>query len=166
EGITTNGGAITVFKYVGHFNGQGINDVNNFAYDTPAVFISFDLIEWIHTKHDTPEVDVSRAQSGRIRFSLHYFFHDLRTDTDSFTDHLQTIDYVYHSILGLRSDSSVLGKISSMRRVSEVDDNDNNNLREWISTYETAVEETGITPGRIDAAPVVVELTVDLPPKP
>lgn len=149
-----------IFKYVGHYNGQELQNPNNFAYKTPAVFIGLNRINWTHTKHDTPENDQTREQDGMIQFSLHYFLHDLRTDSDSFTDHLEIIDLSYQSLIGLRSGSDIKGKISSLRRIREFDDSNNNNLRNWIAFYETRLQEPGVKAGKVDAQPVELVLNI------
>lgn len=143
----------TLFKYVGHYNGQDADLQNNFAYRTPAAFIGFTQINWIVTKHQTPESNINREQDGLIEFAIHYFIHDLQTDTDSFLNHLSIIDLSYRHLIGLRSDSSILGKVSSLRRVREIDQPTNNNLRHWISYYSTRLQETGENDNLVNAQP-------------
>jgi len=150
-----------LFKYVGHYNSQETENVNNFAYDTPAAFIGLNKIEWIHTKHETPEHNLNREQDGICQLSIHFFLYDLRTDTASYEDNLILIDLCYQALIGLRSTDNINGKISSLRRIREFDDLNNNNLRQWISFYETRLQEPSIEAGKIDAQPVEFIINVE-----
>ncbi len=143
-----------VFQFVGHYNGQEADAENNFAYSTPAAFIGFTNINWVHTKFDTPEKNINREQDGLIEFAVHYFFYDLQTDTDSFEDHLNWINLAYRNLIGLRSTELINGKVSTLRRIREIDQPTNNNLRHWISFYATRLQETGDDNILTDAQPI------------
>lgn len=147
-----------VFKYIGHYNSQDLENDNNFAFDTPAAFISLSQIDWMHTKHDAPAVDATREQDGITQIAIHYFLHDLRTDSDSYIDHLEIIDLAYRALIGLRSGESINGKISSLKRIKELDEVNNNNLWHWVTIYQTRLQEAGGTAGKVDAQPITFEI--------
>ncbi|MCK4909850.1 MAG: hypothetical protein KAS70_08120, partial [Planctomycetes bacterium] len=151
-----------LFKHVGHYNSPETENDNNFAYRTPAAFISIDRVDWTATKFDHPGQDLSREQDGLATFTIHIFLHDLRTDTDSYPEHLTTINRVYRALIGLRSPSTVEGKYSSFRRVREVDDIIFSNLRHWKQTYESFVQEAPISAERVDASPATLEVTIEV----
>ena len=151
-----------LFKFVGHYNSPETATDNNFAYRTPAAFISIDRVDWTATKFDHPGQDLSREQDGLATVTIHIFIHDLRTDTDSYPEHLATINRVYRALIGLRSPSTVEGKYSSFRRVREVDDIIFSNLRHWKQTYESFVQEAPISAERVDASPATLEVTIEV----
>lgn len=155
-----------LFKFVGHYNTPEQQNVNNFAYRTPAAFISLDRVDWAVTKFDHPGQNLSRQQDGLATFTIHIFVHDLRTDTDSFTEHLVIVNKVYRALIGLRSPASVEGKYSSVRRIREQDDLEFENLRHWKQTYESFVQEAPISQDKVDASPATLEYTIVVDPTP
>lgn len=155
-----------VFKYVGHYNGQDLENPNKFSFATPAVFIELRRVDWVHTKHRTTDSNLYIEQDGIIIVAIHYFIHDLRTDTDSYIQHLNLIDTFYRALIGLRSIETEYGKVSSLRRISEVDDINNNNLRHWVTEYETRVQETASNLGLSDAQPITININDYVQPRP
>jgi hypothetical protein len=153
-------GSDPLFKFVGHYNTPEEKNENEFAYRTPAAFISLDRVAWIDTLWDHPGQDLSRQQNGVATFTIHIFIHDLRTDTDSYVEHLAIVNRVYRALIGLRSPSTVEGKYSSCRRIHEQDDREFANLRHWRQTYESFVQEAPISTDQVDASPATLEYTI------
>ena len=147
---------VKLFNYVGHYNGQELENPNNFSYKTPAAFIAFNQIGWDVTKHKTTDSNLNREQNGQIEFSIHFFFHNLQNDSDSFLDHLEIIDFVYYQVLGLRSDETINGKISTIKRIREFDDTNNNNLRHWQTVFSTMLQETANQAGQTQSDPISI----------
>ena len=156
-------GSPVLFKYVGHYNSPELDNENNFAYRTPAAFIALNTVNWQETRPEAPSLDLTREQNGLATLTVHYFIHDLRTDTDSYVEHLTTINRGYRALIGLRSTAAIDGKFSSLRRVNEVDDNAFANLRHWRQTYTSWVQEPPTVVGQVDASPVALNI---IPVKP
>ena len=156
--LLVGGGPDKLFKYVGHYNSPELENENNFAYRTPAAFIALNTVDWQETRAEAPSLDLTREQNGLATLTVHYFIHDLRTDKDSYVDHLTIINQGYRALIGLRSTAAVEGKFSSLRRVNEVDDNAFANLRHWRQTYSSWVQEAPILEGQVDAAPVTLNI--------
>lgn len=151
-----------LFKFVGHYNSPETATDNNFAYRTPAAFISLDSIDWQATKFDHPSLNLKREQDGLLTFTIHIFLMDLRTDTDCYLDHLAIINKVYRALIGLRSPDTVEGKYSSFRRVKETDDMRFENLRHWRQIYQSFVQEAPVKAEQVDAQPATIEYTIDV----
>ena len=151
-----------LFKFVGHYNIPEQVTANNFAYRTPAAFIAINNVDWSETQFDHPVSDLSRQQNGVATVTVHYFIHDLRTDSDTYVEHLTLINRAYRVLIGLRSLPAVEGKFSSLRRVREVDDNQFENLRHWQQMYTSYVQEPPVTFGQVDAQPVTLQYTIDV----
>lgn len=157
-------GSPVLFKYVGHYNGPELTNDNNFAYRTPAAFIAINGVDWQETRPDAPAQDLTREQNGLATLTVHYFIHDLRTDTDSFTEHLAIINRGYRALIGLRSPATIDGKFSSLRRTRDVDDLAFANLRHWQQQYTSWVQEPPLLVGQVDASPVTLKYTIDVKP--
>ena len=160
--LEAGAGSDPLFKFIGHYNQPEINPENNFAYRTPAAFIAIDNVDWRETRFDQPAADLSREQNGLATITVHIFIHDLRTDSDTYIEHLTKINKAYRALIGLRSLPAVEGKFSSLRRVREIDDSRFENLRHWQQTYTSWVQEPPVTFGQIDAAPVTLQYTIDV----
>ncbi len=153
-----------LFKFIGHYNSPEIDNDNNFAYRTPAAFIALNNVDWSETRFDHPSSDLSRQQNGLATLTVHIFIHDLRTDSETYIEHLTTINRVYRALIGLRSLPAVEGKFSSLRRVRDVDDSQFANLRHWRQVYTSWVQEAPQTFGQTDAQPVTLKYNIDVEP--
>lgn len=158
--LEAGAGSDPLFKFIGHYNEPELDEDNNFAYRTPAAFIAINSVDWMETRFDQPAADLSREQNGLATITLHYFIHDLRTDSDSYIDHLTKINKAYRALIGLRSLPAVEGKFSSLRRIRDIDDSQFENLRHWRQIYTSWVQEPPVTFGQIDAAPVTLEYNI------
>lgn len=153
-----------LFKFIGHYNEPELDEDNNFAYRTPAAFIAINSVDWSETRFDQSNADLSREQNGLATVTVHYFIHDLRTDSDSYVEHLTKINKAYRALIGLRSLPAVDGKFSSLRRIRDIDDSRFANLRHFRQIYTSWVQEPPVTFGQVDAQPVTLKYTIDVLP--
>lgn len=144
---------ITEIKNVVRYNSQQENEPQETRRQYPQAWIEFSSVEWPPSLHKANNSDTSNEQKGNIELTVHLAVWDLRDDDDSFSDALTLTDKIYRKLTMLEDEN-----FTPLQRVSEIDDINQDNVRDWQITFTTMVIEAGVSLSQVDAAPVTVKI--------
>lgn len=149
--------ANTDIKHIDLYHGQDDRPEKEQSFDRPAVLIEFENIPWETTHQKVAQSNYKYEKAGTVTFKLHILFRKYDKEIERFykTDLLrQTID---KSIEGMQGDFyGVTKKTSEEQQI-------NDSLEwKWIITYETYIQEEGITKGLIAKSGVEPNITATI----
>jgi len=127
-------------KHVEHYNRQLQEVRNEKQTQYPRVLVQFSDIAWKHSEPRKNQSNVTQQQKGDIEVSLYIQMKSLKGDSESFAEHMDVVDTVYREMTLVKGDNW-----TPFQRIKETDDNDNNNVREWVVVFSTGVEELGVS---------------------
>lgn len=141
-----DGSSNTIVKTFGHWNNQfdRINEEKQFLF--PAVFIEFSSIEW-KTDVNVDNKNHSQQARGDCNITLHIGIENKSDEDDSFPVDIAVIDSIYDQLNGLQG-----VQFTPLKRTSESDDINHNNIRHWQVSYNTTLHEKGYDGDKTDAA--------------
>ncbi|MDH4127164.1 MAG: hypothetical protein OEV44_00310 [Spirochaetota bacterium] len=140
---------IAELKHVLKYNSQDKYDEKIIPKQYPQAWIHFSSIDWNssllmpHNKNQTQE------QKGIINITIHIEQFSLSGNETTWKPDLNLVNNVYRKLTNLKGEN-----FTQLQRISETDDIDNNNIRDWQITFSTMVVENGVTEGHTDVAPV------------
>lgn len=135
----------TIVNTFGHFNNQfdRINEEIQFLF--PAIYLEFSPIEW-STDVGVSQVNHSQQQRAICDVILHIGVENKKDESDSFLEDIAIIDEIYNQLNGLNGT-----QFTPLVRISESDDVNHNNIRDWQVTYRCELHEKGYDGTQIDA---------------
>lgn len=145
---------LTIRKWNNQFN----NESREYAFKFPAAFISFSEMQWQPPKNTTALVNQLQAQQeGVFVVSIYLGFDKLEDETESWPD----IEPIIHKVWSyLEEWTGTPAEYGKLIRVSEVEDNNHDNVIVWVINFEFRVAECA-TVGDMVAAPDPLTLTID-----
>lgn len=147
--IETALGEITAIKNVLKYNSQDVNNEKEIQKQYPQSWISLSTIDWNTSELTAHNQDATQQQKGNITITIHIEQFSLSGNEKTWKPDLTLINTVYRKIANMSGDG-----YSPLQRVSETDDIDNNNVRDWQILFTTQVTECGVSLSLEDAAPV------------
>lgn len=140
----TDSGSNKIVNTFGHWNNQfdRINEEKQFLF--PAVYLEFSSISW---KTDVKVDNKNHTQQARgvCNLTIHVGVENKKDEDDSFPLDIAIIDSIYDQLNGLQG-----VQFTPLKRISESDDTNHNNIRHWLVVYETEIHEKGFTDTKID----------------
>lgn len=139
---------VSIVKTSGHWNNQfdRVNEEIQFVF--PAVYIEFSSLDW---KTDVGVDQKNHTQQARANcdITLHIGIENIKDETDSFPEDLAIIDSIYDQLNGYEDTST--NQFTPLKRTTETDDNNKNNIRHWTITFNTMLSEKGYEGSETDA---------------
>ena len=145
--------AITDFKNVLKFNSQDVHDSDEKKRRYPQTWIEFSDISWDPSKLKPDQANSTQEQNGIIQITIHIESFSLKDDNDIFKSDLELISKVYRALTMLQGEN-----FTPLQRIGEIDDINQNNVRDWQIVFTTQVTEAGVEIGQVDAAPVTIKI--------
>lgn len=135
----------TIVKTFGHWNNQfdRINEEIQFLF--PSVFIEFQSIDW-KTDVGVDQKNQTQQQRGDCNVILHIGCENKKDESDSFPEDIAIIDSIHDQLNGLQGT-----QFTPLKRISENDDTNKNNIRHWQIAYNTRLHEKGYESNKTDA---------------
>ena len=147
--LAMNDGAetpVTIVKTSGHYNNQFERIVEEIQFTFPAAFIAFTDIPW-NTSVGSVQNNSTQEQKAQCNIEIHIGTTNLKDEVDSFPEDIAIIDSIHDQLNGLQGT-----QFTPLKRIGEVDDTNNSNLRHWVITYQTELHEKGYEGTDVDAA--------------
>lgn len=139
-----DGSSNKIIKTFEHWNNQfdRITEEKQFLF--PAVFIEFASIEW---KTDVNVSNKTHTQQARgvCNLTIHIGVENKSDEEDSFPVDIAIIDSVYDQLNGLQG-----VQFTPLKRISESDDVNHDNILHWQVNYETEIHEKGYDENKTD----------------
>lgn len=144
--IKTALGGITELQHVAIWNNQVNNEEQEDAYNFPAAFIEFSQITWEFMQFNEMLGNTTPSQKGALVVTLYVAFHELRDETESFTDCLDLVYLIYRTLNGIEGTN-----YTPFVRVSERQDTNHDNVLVWQMDFASTIYETNEEDVLVDA---------------
>lgn len=145
--------AITDFKNVLKFNSQDVHDSDEKKRRYPQAWIEFSDIGWGSSKLKPNQANSTQEQNGIIQITIHIESFSLKDDNDIFKSDLELISKAYRALTMIQDEN-----FTPLQRIGEIDDINQNNVRDWQIIFTTQVTEAGVEDNKSDAAPVTIKI--------
>ena len=138
----------TIVKTSGHWNSQFDLIEQEIPFKFPAVFIEFSNLEW-KTDVGIDQKNATQQARANCDVTLHIGTLSIKDENDSFPEDLAIIDSIYDQINGFQD--TVSNQFTPLKRTTETDDTNKDNLRHWTITFNTTLHEKGYSGSQTDA---------------
>jgi len=135
------------------YNSQDINQDKIIPKQYPQAWIHFSDISWLPSHLTAYDQNLTQEQKGTILITIHIEQFSLSGNETTWKPDLTLINTVYRKLSNMSGDN-----YTPLQRVSEIDDINNENIRDWQITFSTMVTECGVSLGQQDATPVVLTI--------
>jgi hypothetical protein len=144
---------ITALKNTLKYNSQDVNNDKISQKQYPQAWISLASIDWNPSMLTAHNQDATQEQKGNLIITIHIEQYSLSGNETTWKPDLALINTVYRKLANMSGKN-----YTPLQRVSEIDDVNNDNVRDWQMSFTTSVTECGVSKELEDAAPV--ELTI------
>jgi len=146
--------AIPSVETFGKFNNQFDTEEDECPFNMPAVFFSFESVQWrpsstayANSPH-TPQ-----QKSDEVFFTLRIAYWSHEDEEDKFLALIDLVDEVYRAVTGLESDY-----INPIQRVQDIDEVNHTEPVVWQTVFSTMLTEAAVAKNYspVTATPVVL----------
>jgi len=142
------------FKHVLKYNSQDLNIEKEIPKQYPQMYIYYPEIAWQPLMQEGHNHNTTKEQKGDIVVALRILLYSLTDNQGTFKPDFALIQKAHRSIIGMQGEG-----FTTLQRVSEVDDINNENVRTWEVQYSTRVVECGVSKNQADAQGATLEIT-------
>lgn len=146
--------ALPEFKHVLKYNSQDLTMEKEIPKQYPRMYIYYPDISWNPLMLTGHNQNTTQEQKGDITVAVRILLYSLKDNEDTFKPDFALIQKAHRSIIGMQDEG-----FTTLQRVSETDDIDNNNVRTWEIQYSTSVVECGVSKGEADAQGVTLDIS-------
>jgi hypothetical protein len=131
------------------YNSQDVNNEKSIQKQYPQAWIHLSSVDWNPSMLTAHNQDATQEQKGILTITVHIEQYSLKGNEATWKPDLALINTVYRKLANMSGEN-----YTPLQRVSEVDDINNNNVRDWPISFTTEVTEAGISKEQTNAAPV------------
>jgi hypothetical protein len=144
---------ITKLKHTLKYNSQDVNNDTIIQKQYPQAWIQLSSIDWTPSMLEGHNQNITQEQKGNLIITIHLEQYSLKGNEATWKLDLSLINEVYRKITNMSGEN-----YTPLQRVSEIDDVNNNNVRDWQMSFSTFVVESGVSEKKQDAAPVELKI--------
>lgn len=127
-----------VIATFGHWNNQFSEIENEIQFRFPAVFVEFSSIDW-STDVKCDQTNQTQQQRGQCDITLHIGLKNLNKEDTAFEQDIVIVDNIVQQLNTIQGEN-----FTPLVRISEGDDTNKGNIRDWTVRFRTNIHETGI----------------------
>lgn len=144
---------ITALSNTLKYNSQDVNNEKIIQKQYPQAWIHLSSVDWNPSMLTAYNQDATQEQKGLLIVTIHIEQFSLSGNETTWKPDLTLINSVYRKLANMSGEN-----YTPLQRASEIDDVNNDNVRDWQTSFTTMVTEAGVSKGQTDVAPV--DLTI------